>query len=141
MKGKRRTASPALALLALLAIGGATLFGDRVPILNEVAGYLSELVGGGPQVSGLLGPAEVVRVSDGDTVRVLLEGTEGRARSRRICSRGATSMSSPARKSVAATGGCWRTSTCSSPAASGRSAGKTLPRSIWNSPALAGRIR
>lgn len=73
---KRRTLSPALALLALLAIGAATLFGDRLPILNDVAGFLSEQVGGGPQVSGLLGPAEVVRVSDGDTVRVNLDGTE-----------------------------------------------------------------
>lgn len=81
VKRKRRTTSPALAVLALVAIGAATLFGDRVPILNELAGYLSEFVGGGtqasgPQVSGLLGPAEVVRVSDGDTVRVLLGGTE-----------------------------------------------------------------
>ncbi len=76
MRRKRRTVSPALALLALIAIGGATLFGDRVPILNEVARYLSEQVGGGPQVSALSGPAEVVRVSDGDTVRILLDGTE-----------------------------------------------------------------
>lgn len=73
---RTRTVSPALALLALLAIGGATLFGDRVPLLNEVARYLSEQVGGGPQVSGLLGPAEVVRVSDGDTVRILWDGAE-----------------------------------------------------------------
>jgi micrococcal nuclease len=73
---RTRTVSPALALLALVAIAGATLFGDRVPILNEVARYLSEQVGGGPQVSGLLGPAEVVRVSDGDTVRILLDGAE-----------------------------------------------------------------
>lgn len=66
--------------MALVAIGAATLFGDRVPILNEIAGYLSEFVGGtqvsGPQVSGLIGPAEVVRVSDGDTIRVDLNGTE-----------------------------------------------------------------
>jgi micrococcal nuclease len=73
---KRRTLSPMLALLALVAIGAATLFGDRMPILGDIAGYLSEQVGGGPQVSGLMGPAEVVRVSDGDTVRVLLDGTE-----------------------------------------------------------------
>ena len=81
VKRKRRTTSPMLAVLALVAIGAATLFGDRVPILNEVAGYLSELVGGGsqvsgPQVSGLMGPAEVLKVSDGDTVHVLLEGTD-----------------------------------------------------------------
>lgn len=73
---KRRPLSPTLALLALVVIGAATLFGDRVPVLNEVAGYLSEQVGGGPQVSGLSGPAEVVRVSDGDTIRVNLGGTE-----------------------------------------------------------------
>lgn len=79
VKRKRRTTSPALAVLALVAIGAATLFGDRVPILNEVATYLSELIGGtrsGPQVSGLLGPAEVVKISDGDTVHVLLEGQD-----------------------------------------------------------------
>lgn len=79
VKRKRRSSSPTVAVLALLAIGAATLFGDRVPILNEVAGYLSELVGGqpsGPQVSGLTGPAEVLKVSDGDTVHVLLEGTD-----------------------------------------------------------------
>lgn len=81
VKRKRRTTSPTLAVLALIAIGAATLFGDRVPILNEIAGYLSEFVGGGPQasgsqVSGLVGPAEVVKVSDGDTVLILLNGTE-----------------------------------------------------------------
>ncbi len=81
VKRKRRTTSPTLAILALVAIGTATLFGDRVPILSEIAGYLSEFVGGepqgsGPRVSGLIGPAEVVKVSDGDTVRILLNGTE-----------------------------------------------------------------
>ena len=79
VKRKRRSTSPALAVLALVAIGAATLFGDRVPILNEVAGYLSELVGGsqpGPQVSGLMGPAEVLKISDGDTVHILLEGVD-----------------------------------------------------------------
>lgn len=80
VKRKRRSTSPVLAVLALVAIGAATLFGDRVPILNEVAGYLSELVGGsgvsGPQVSGLIGPAEVLKVSDGDTVHVLLGGKD-----------------------------------------------------------------
>ena len=75
VRRKRRTTSPVLAVLALVAIGAATLFGDRVPILNGVATYLSELVGGS-QVSGLIGPAEVVKISDGDTVRVLLDGTE-----------------------------------------------------------------
>ena len=80
VKRKRRSTSPALAVLALVAIGAATLFGDRVPVLNEVATYLSELVGSsevsGPQVSGLMGPAEVLKVSDGDTVHILLEGTD-----------------------------------------------------------------
>ncbi|CAA9583031.1 MAG: micrococcal nuclease-like protein [uncultured Truepera sp.] len=81
VKRKRRATSPALAVLALVAIGAATLFGDQVPILTEIAGYLSEFVGGGtqtsgPQVSGLIGPAEVVKVSDGDTVRILLDGAE-----------------------------------------------------------------
>lgn len=73
---RRRTASPLLALLALLAIGAAALFGERVPLLHDVAGYLSELVGGGPQVEGLAGPAEVVRIADGDTVRIMLAGQE-----------------------------------------------------------------
>lgn len=79
MKRSRRTVSPLLALLALAAIGAATLLGDRVPVLNDVATYLSELIGGGPsgpQVSGLTGPLEVVRISDGDTVRIVLNGQE-----------------------------------------------------------------
>jgi micrococcal nuclease len=79
VKRGRRTVSPVVALLALVAIGAATLLGDRVPVLNEVAGYLSELVGGGPsgpQVSGLTGPSKIVRVSDGDTVRINLNAQE-----------------------------------------------------------------
>ncbi len=79
VKRRRRATSPALSLLVLVVIGAAMIFGDRVPLLNEVATYLSEMVGGaqpGPQVSGLMGPAEVLKVSDGDTVHVLLEGVD-----------------------------------------------------------------
>ncbi|ADI15499.1 thermonuclease family protein [Truepera radiovictrix] len=76
----RRTVSPLLALLVLVAVGAATLFGERVPVLGDLAAYLSELVGAGPQVEGLMGPAEVVRVSDGDTVRISLDGQEENVR-------------------------------------------------------------
>ena len=57
--------SPAVLLLAIIVFVLAGLFGDDVPILNEVAELFKELLGGGPSVTGLQGPAEVTRVSDG----------------------------------------------------------------------------
>ena len=72
--------SPAVLLLAVIVFVLAGLFGDDVPILNEVAKLFDEFLGGGPSVTGLQGPAEVTRVSDGDTITVLLDGREEKVR-------------------------------------------------------------
>lgn len=96
--------SVVLSLVALLAIGAATLFGDRIPLLNDLATTLSRTVTGSPQAQatspratppratevsdtgvsdstgGLLGPAEVLEITDGDTLELLLNGDEERVR-------------------------------------------------------------
>ncbi len=72
--------SPAVLLLAVIVFVLAGLFGDDLPILNEVAELFDEFLGGGPSVTGLQGPAEVTRVSDGDTITVTLDGREEKVR-------------------------------------------------------------
>jgi len=73
---KRKT-SPLLVALGALFLVLAGFFGDDVPVLNEIAALFDEVLGtSGPQVVGLQGPAEVTRVSDGDTLRVELDGRE-----------------------------------------------------------------
>ena len=86
-----------LALAALAAIGGATFFGDRLPILNELATTLSRQVAGSSEqpratevintgtqdtqaLSGVLGPVVVSEVTDGDTLELTLDGQEERVR-------------------------------------------------------------
>ena len=77
---KKAKKSPAVLLLAVIVFVLAGLFGDDVPILNEVADLFDEFLGGGPSVTGLQGPAEVTRVSDGDTIAVMLDGREEKVR-------------------------------------------------------------
>ena len=72
--------SPAVLLAAVIVFVLAGLFGDDVPILNEVARFFDDFLGGGPSVTGLQGPAEVTRVSDGDTITVELDGREEKVR-------------------------------------------------------------
>ena len=72
--------SPAVLLLAVIVFVLAGLFGDDLPILNEVAELFGEFLGGGPSVTGLQGPAGVTRVSDGDTITVQLDGREEKVR-------------------------------------------------------------
>lgn len=72
--------SPAVLLLAVVVFVLAGLFGDDVPVLNEVAELFNEFLGGGPSATGLQGPAEVTRVSDGDTITVELDGREEKVR-------------------------------------------------------------
>lgn len=72
--------SPAVLLLAVVVFVLAGLFGDDVPVLNEIANLFDEFLGGGPSVTGLQGPAEVTRVSDGDTITVMLDGREEKVR-------------------------------------------------------------
>ena len=79
MKRNRRAANPRLIVLALVALGAATLFGDQVPILRDLARYLQEQAGfggSGAAVAGLEGPVRVVRVKDGDTLVVALNGSD-----------------------------------------------------------------
>ncbi len=80
MKRGRRKANPRLIVLALVALGAATLFGDQIPILRDLARYLQEQAGfgggSGAPVAGLEGPARVVRVKDGDTLVVTLNGSD-----------------------------------------------------------------
>lgn len=79
MKRNRRTATPQVIVLALVALGAATLFGDRVPVLRDLARYLGEQAGFGGrsgQIAGLEGPARVVRIKDGDTLVVALNGLD-----------------------------------------------------------------
>ena len=76
---RSRKADPRLALLALAALGAAALFGDRVPVLNDLARFLGEQVGvggGGSDIAGLDGPLQVVRVKDGDTLVVNVGGQD-----------------------------------------------------------------
>ena len=76
---KRSRTDPRLALLALAALGAAALFGDRVPVLDDLARYLGEQVGlggGGAEITGLDGPLQVVRVKDGDTLVVSVGGRD-----------------------------------------------------------------
>ena len=76
---RSRKANPRLALLALAVLGAAALFGDRVPVLNDLARFLSEQVGlggGGSEIAGLDGPLQVVRVKDGDTLVVSVGGRD-----------------------------------------------------------------
>ena len=83
MKRNRRKADPKLVLLALALFGAAALFGDRLPVLRDLARVLGEQVGierSGPQVTGLEGPARVVRVKDGDTVVLELNGADENVR-------------------------------------------------------------
>ena len=77
---KKAKKSPAVLLLAVIVFVLAGLFGDDVPILNEIADLFDEFLGGGPSVTGLQGPAEVMRVSDGDTIAVILDGREEKVR-------------------------------------------------------------
>ncbi len=72
--------SPAVLLLAVVVFVLAGLFGDDVPLLGEIADLFDEFLGGGPSVTGLQGPAEVTRVSDGDTIAVMLGGREEKVR-------------------------------------------------------------
>ena len=76
----KKAKSPAVLLLAVIVFVLAGLFGDDVPVLNEVANFFNEFLGGGPSVTGLQGPAEVTRVSDGDTITVMLDGREEKVR-------------------------------------------------------------
>lgn len=97
MNRKRPPRSALLSVVVLLVIGAATLFGDRVPLLRELATTVSRTVTGettqarGTQVSntslsevqdleGVLGPAEVLEITDGDTLRIELDGSEERVR-------------------------------------------------------------
>ena len=82
MSQNKRTAkkSPAVLLLAVVVFILAGLFGDDVPILNEIAELFNKFLGGGPSVTGLQGPAEVTKVSDGDTITVELDGREEKVR-------------------------------------------------------------
>ncbi len=80
MKKNTAKKSPAVLLLAVIVFVLAGLFGDDVPVLNEVAELFNEFLGGGPSVTGLQGPAEVTRVSDGDTITVQLDGREEKVR-------------------------------------------------------------
>ena len=76
---RSRKADPRLVLLALAALGAAALFGDRVPVLSDLARYLGEQVGlggGGAESTGLDGPLQVVRVKDGDTLVLDIEGRD-----------------------------------------------------------------
>ena len=76
---RSRKADPRLVLLALAALGAAALFGDRVPVLNDLARFLGEEVGvggGGSDIAGLDGPLQVVRVKDGDTLVLNLAGQD-----------------------------------------------------------------
>lgn len=76
---RSRKADPRLALLALVALGAAALFGDRIPVLGDLARYVSEQVGlggGGAEVAGLDGPLQVVRVKDGDTLVLSVGGRD-----------------------------------------------------------------
>ena len=76
---RSRKADPRLVLLALAALGAAALFGDRVPVLSDLARYLGEQVGlgrGGAESTGLDGPLQVVRVKDGDTLVLDMEGRD-----------------------------------------------------------------
>ena len=77
MRVNRRTALLSFALVTALSL--ATLFGERVPVLYEVADFIEGLFTS-PQVVGLAGPAELVRVTDGDTVVVNLDGREEKLR-------------------------------------------------------------
>ena len=77
---KKAKRSPAVLLLAVVVFVLAGLFGDDVPVLDEVANFFDEFLGGGPSVTGLQGPAEVTRVSDGDTITVMLDGREEKVR-------------------------------------------------------------
>ena len=88
---KRLPRSTLLAVVVLLAVASATLLGDRFPVLTrlatslgysltdevqatEVAGFESD------DLVGILGPAEVLRVTDGDTLEIELNGQEERVR-------------------------------------------------------------
>lgn len=95
MNRKRLPLRPLLAALVLVAIGAATLFGERFPFLNDVATSLSRTVTGAPaqatevsatgrsdtlELTGMLGPVEVLEITDGDTLEVSLNGSEERVR-------------------------------------------------------------
>lgn len=68
-----------LTILMLLAAGLAAFFGERAPVLYEVMSYIEELLGT-TEVAGLEGPAKLVRVTDGDTIVVRLDGQEEKLR-------------------------------------------------------------
>lgn len=74
---RNRKADPRLVLLTLAALGAAALFGDHVPVLDDLARFLGEQVGlGGAEITGLDGPLQVVRVKDGDTLVLNVGGRD-----------------------------------------------------------------
>jgi micrococcal nuclease len=88
---KRFPRTTLLTVVALIAVAAAALWGDRFPVLERLATTLgsqltdevqaTEVAGfESSDLEGILGPAEVLRITDGDTLEIELNGQEERVR-------------------------------------------------------------